>query len=316
MTVSLLLCTCGSGLIQILTGMASPTAGSASVCGFDINTHMDCVKRVIGVCPQFDVLWEDMTVRQHLVFYSMLRGLPRSRIKVEARRLAEKMELDGDVYNKLASALSGGAKRRLSIAIALAGRPPCLFFDEPTTGLDPETRRQIWGIIKAEQRDNAIVITTHSMEEADALCSRIGIMAGGSLRAIGSQNYLKSRFGDGFKVTLNCVDESKRRLRRVNDFIMSLSSNAQFVSRFGAHLTYTVPMAGGDVALIFNRMERSKRELGVVEWGVTQASLEEVFIKVVLQWEEGVHGQSSRNAFANPLSGVGGAIASSSDEED
>jgi ABC-type multidrug transport system ATPase subunit len=301
--------------IQMLTGMTPPTGGSASVCGFDIARQMDHVKCVIGVCPQFDVLWEDLTVRQHLRFYSLLRGLPRARIEVEARRLAEKMELDGDAFNKPASTLSGGAKRRLSIAIALAGKPPCLFFDEPTTGLDPETRRQIWRIIKAEQRDNAIVITTHSMEEADALCSRVGIMAGGSLRAVGSQMYLKSRFGDGFKVTLNCVDESTRRLRRVNDFIMSFSDKAQFVSRFGAHLTYTVPMAGGDVAGIFNRMETSKSELGVVEWGVTQASLEEVFIKVVLQWEEGVHGQSFRNAFANPMLPPGGGDGSSSDED-
>ena len=111
------------------------------------------------------------------------------------------------------------------------------------------------------------------MEEADALCSRIGIMAGGSLRAIGSQLYLKARFGDGFKVTVNCMDESDRRLARVHAFINSLSDGALFVSRFGPHLTYTVPMAGGDVAEIFNKMESSKRGLGVVEWGVvsTQA---------------------------------------------
>ena len=130
------------------------------------------------------------------------------------------------------------------------------------------------------------------MEEADALCSRIGIMAGGSLRAIGTQLYLKSRFGDGFKVTLNCVDESMERLRRVNDFVTSLSADAKFVSRFGAHLTYTVPIGGGDgkcsrslcvflrkpqrsgctVAAIFNRMESSKRELGILEW-VSHATL-------------------------------------------
>ena len=111
------------------------------------------------------------------------------------------------------------------------------------------------------------------MEEADALCSRIGIMAGGSLRAIGTQLYLKSRFGDGFKVTLNCVDESMERLRRVNDFVTSLSADAKFVSRFGAHLTYTVPMASGDVATIFNRMESSKRELGILEWVRAHATL-------------------------------------------
>lgn len=89
---------------------------------------MEQIKRFIGVCPQEDKLYEDLSVRQHLVFYSLLRGLPRSRIDVEARRLAEKVGLDGDAFNKAASTLSGGAKRRLSIAIALAGKPPVLFF--------------------------------------------------------------------------------------------------------------------------------------------------------------------------------------------
>ena len=114
--------------LQILTGLVPPSDGSASVCGFDIKDDMEQIKRFIGVCPQEDKLYEDLSVRQHLVFYSLLRGLPRSRIDVEARRLAEKVGLDGDAFNKAASTLSGGAKRRLSIAIALAGKPPVLFF--------------------------------------------------------------------------------------------------------------------------------------------------------------------------------------------
>ena len=150
--------------LEVLTGLVTATSGSASVCGFDVATDMGLVKRVIGVCPQSDVFFADMTVRQHLAFYSLLRGMSRKRIDVEARRLAEKMELDGDSFNKLASTLSGGAKRRLSIAIALAGKPPVIFLDEPTTGLDhPETRRQIWRIIKSEQESRCIVITTHSV---------------------------------------------------------------------------------------------------------------------------------------------------------
>jgi len=102
------------------------------------------------------------------------------------------------------------------------------------------------------------------MEEADALCSRIGIMAGGSLRAIGTQLYLKSRFGDGFKVTLNCVDESMERLRRVNDFVTSLSADAKFVSRFGAHLTYTVSAA----APFASSARSSKQRLHRYPWPV------------------------------------------------
>lgn len=153
-----------------------------------------CTQQVIGVCPQFDKVWQDLTVRQHLVFYALLKGVPRSRAGVTARQLAEKVELAGDPFEKPAGTLSGGMKRRLSIAIALTAAPPVVFFDEPTTGLDPETRRRIWGIVKAQQANGrSIVITTHSMEEADALCSRIGIMAGGCLRCLGTQVHLKNK---------------------------------------------------------------------------------------------------------------------------
>ena len=124
----------------------------------------------------------------------MLKGVPLSRRTIAARKLAEKVELAGDAFNKSASALSGGMRRRLSIAIALTESPPVLFFDEPTTGLDPETRRSIWGIIQKQQAEGkTAIVTTHSMEEADALCARIGIMAGGQLRCLGTQLHLKSK---------------------------------------------------------------------------------------------------------------------------
>ena len=98
----------------------------------------------------------------------MLKGVALSRRNVAARNLAEKVELAGDAFNKAASTLSGGMRRRLSIAIALTESPPVLFFDEPTTGLDPETRRSIWAILQAQQAEGkTAIITTHSMEEAD-----------------------------------------------------------------------------------------------------------------------------------------------------
>lgn len=150
---------------------------------------------------------------------------------------------------------------------------------------DPETRRHIWGIVKSQQATGrSIVITTHSMEEADALCSRIGIMAGGSLRCLGTQVHLKNKYGDGFKITVNVDGPS--RIAGIEQLMSSLSQGAKQAYAFGSQLTYTVPLADGDVAQIFNVMEKSKKQFGITEWGVTQASLEEVFVKVVTEWED------------------------------
>ena len=158
------------------------------------------VQRVLGVCPQFDRVWEELSVAEHLLFYARLKGVgaePGCADTAGAERAAvqttaAKVKLDGDALHQRPRELSGGQKRRLSIAIALVGEPAILFLDEPTTGLDPETRRNIWDILVAEKKaGRTIVITTHSMEEADAVCSRIGIMSKGCLRCLGSQTHLK-----------------------------------------------------------------------------------------------------------------------------
>ena len=106
------------------------------------------------------------------------------------QQLAELVELDGDAFIRTGSLLSGGMKRRLSIAIALIGRPSVLFLDEPTTGIDPESRHEIWKIIDSVKKSGtqSIVVTTHSMEEADTLCTKIGILAGGNLKCLGKSS--------------------------------------------------------------------------------------------------------------------------------
>jgi ABC-type multidrug transport system ATPase subunit len=271
--------------ISMLTGLERPSGGSATIGGFDVETQIRLVHKKIGVCPQFDHLWPEMSVRQHLIFFALLKGTPRKETELAARQLAEDVHLDGDVYNKVASKLSGGEKRRLSIAIALTGSPPVTFFDEPTTGLDPAVRRNIWSIIKAQQAEGrCIVITTHSMEEADSLCDRIGIMAGGGLRCLGTQTHLKTKFGDGFKVVMTA--DSVSRSAEIEALMLSLSPGAKLAYNTGKQFTYTVPLASGDVAQVFNTMETSRRAHGIVDWGITQASLEEVFIKVVTAWED------------------------------
>jgi len=193
--------------MKMLTGDVLPTHGSATLSGFDILTQQIEVRREIGYCPQFDALFELLTVREHLELFASIKGVPRSEINDVVMDKINQLNL-ADFENKLAGSLSGGNKRKLSVAVAMIGNPRIIFLDEPSTGMDPVSRRFMWDVIagiSTRGKSSTIVLTTHSMEEAEALCSRVGIMVGGRLRCLGSVQHLKSRFGDGlmFDVKLN-----------------------------------------------------------------------------------------------------------------
>lgn len=167
------------------------------------------------------------------MFYARLKGVDRSWERGLVHYIAELTELDGDPLLKSASSLSGGMKRRLSLGISLIGNPRVWLLDEPSTGLSPETRREIWSIIEKRKRrsraalppagaggaaggsqshsSKAIIITTHSMEEADTLCDRLAILADGGLQCVGSAAHLKRRYGEGFKLTLHLAHEFEQQ---------------------------------------------------------------------------------------------------------
>jgi len=147
-----------------------------------------------------------MTVREHLLFYARVKGI--------GPHLEEDMvdkALDNVLLKKFAEfrvrELSGGMKRRLSVAISIVSDPKIIYLDEPTTGLDPESRRQLWDILCSLKGSKAIIITTHSMEEADVLCNRIAIVNQGILRCVAPQVRLKSLYGGGYHLEINCVKE-------------------------------------------------------------------------------------------------------------
>lgn len=202
-----------STTLSILTGMFKPTDGTALVGGYDIRTEIDQVHLSMGLCPQFDILWNDLTVREHLLFYARLKGIDSSEEDEHVDRLIAEVGLSKS-KNKRADALSGGMRRRLSIAVSLVGDSRIVFLDEPTTGLDAASRRQIWAIIRRAKRGRAIILTTHSMDEAELLCSKIGILAHGKLRCIGNQQHLKSLFGEGVRLKLN-YGQSKSTSARI-----------------------------------------------------------------------------------------------------
>jgi ABC-type multidrug transport system ATPase subunit len=187
--------------ISMLTGMIAPSSGTAHICGHDIRTEMSQVRGVIGMCPQHDVLWPTLTVRQHLELFGELKGVRAHENKEEIDGLMRDVEVLHQA-NVPVSSLNGGAKRKLSVAMALIGGSKVIFLDEPTSGVDVAARRSFWGVLKRWAVGRTMVITTHFMEEADALGDRVAIMSDGKLECCGSPQFLKKNLGTSFEYSL------------------------------------------------------------------------------------------------------------------
>ena len=183
-----------STTIKMLSTLIRPDGGDAFICGYSIRSESGKVKELIDVSMQETSVARNLTVRENFEFYAALRGLEKSAAGEMTARLSSELSLLS-VMEKRAKTLSGGYQRRLSIALALLSKPKVLFLDEPTLGLDVLARRELWGIIKKLKRDMTIILTTHYMEEAEALCDRIAVMKDGRIKAAGTAQELISLTG-------------------------------------------------------------------------------------------------------------------------
>ncbi|RHZ28886.1 hypothetical protein DYB31_013829, partial [Aphanomyces astaci] len=168
-------------LISMLTGMIPATSGDATVHGLSLRRDLPTIRRSLGICPQHDVLYGELTVHEHLSFYGQVKGYRGADLDAQVDAKIVEVGLTEKRHVK-ASDLSGGMKRKLSLAIALLGDSQVVFLDEPTSGMDPYSRRSSWEIILNNRYNRIIVLTTHFMDEADILGDRIAIMAEGELR--------------------------------------------------------------------------------------------------------------------------------------
>ena len=185
--------------VKMLATLSKPTDGNAYVGGFDVDKDVYEVKKIISISPQETAIASNLTVKENLEFICGIYGIDKNTTAQKISTICDELNLD-DVLNKKASKLSGGYKRRLSIAMALICEPKVLFLDEPTLGLDVISRSELWSYIKKIKDRLTIVLTTHYMEEAEKLSDRVGIMQKGKLIAVGSPEEIKAQAGvDNFE---------------------------------------------------------------------------------------------------------------------
>eukprot|EP00873_Tetraselmis_striata_P004628 jgi/Tetstr1/424892/TSEL_015387.t1 len=279
-----------STTINCLTGAFPPDAVDALVYGEPLTGPggLDRIRSMMGVCPQFDVLWDRLTGREHLELYGQVKGLEAGQAKQEAAELLHRVKLTDSATIRTAS-YSGGMKRRLSVALAMLGDPKVIYLDEPTTGMDPVSRRHVWDIIEEAKKGRAIVLTTHSMEEADILGDRVAIMARGSLRCIGSSLRLKNKFGTGY-----CISVSVARPDGRDTGAASAAVKAFFQEQLGiqpadetkAYIRFLVPKdKEASLPRFMTDLEARAPSLGLTDMHVALTTLEEVFLNIARKAE-------------------------------
>ncbi len=184
-----------STTINILCGLLEPPAGTVRVGGHALPREARLVKEMIGVCPQDFSIFPYLTGRENVLLFGDLAGVPRGELRERAAALLDRLGLNGEADRKV-KGYSGGMKRRISLATALIGDPEIAFLDEPTTGLDPQSRHAVWEFIRdLQERHRTVVLTTHYMEEAEELCDRIAIIDHGKLIALGTPEELRTKHG-------------------------------------------------------------------------------------------------------------------------
>uniref|UniRef100_A0A8C2RYR2 ATP binding cassette subfamily A member 7 n=1 Tax=Capra hircus TaxID=9925 RepID=A0A8C2RYR2_CAPHI len=297
--------------MSILSGLFPPTAGSASVLGHDVRTSMAAIRPCLGVCPQYNVLFDLLTVDEHVWFYGRLKGLSAAAVGPEQDRLLQDMGLIPKRHAQTHH-LSGGMQRKLSVAIAFVGGSQVVILDEPTAGVDPTSRRGIWELLLKYREGRTLILSTHHLDEAELLGDRVAVMAGGRLCCCGSPLFLRRHLGSGYYLTLakgppplatskkgeiglkNSMDAGQKRepgsqassagAAQLWAMVQHHVPGAQLVKDLPHELVLALPYTGaldGSFAELFHDLDQRLGELGLAGYGISDTSLEEIFLKVM-----------------------------------
>uniref|UniRef100_A0AAY4D132 P-type phospholipid transporter n=1 Tax=Denticeps clupeoides TaxID=299321 RepID=A0AAY4D132_9TELE len=286
--------------MSILTGMYPPTSGTAFIYGKDIRTDMDTIRQSLGMCPQHNIIYNHMTVSEHILFYSMLKDKPLPEAQQEVEKMLEDLGLP-ERRDEEAQNLSGGMQRKLSVAMAFVGGAKMVLLDEPTSGVDPYSRRSIWDLLLKYRTGRTVILSTHHMDEADLLSDRVAIISQGRLHCCGSPLFLKKRFGTGFHLTVvrkglflpfrfallwsvwclgifmnfSCIIGDVDRITAV---VQHHVPEAHLIEVIGQELTYLLPhqdIKHRSYASLFRELEETLLYIDLSSFGVSDTSLEE-----------------------------------------
>jgi len=304
-------------LIKILSGMEDIyLANNSSILNFESNSRRDnnfFIKKnskinfenqnlienreylfnILGLCSQDDIIFPELTVQEHLEIMSELKS--QKICSAEIDNLLIKLELT-DKRNSISKTLSGGQKRKLCIAMALIGNSKIVLLDEPTSGMDVHAKRSLWEFLANYKNEKIIILTTHSLDEAEFLGDRIGIMSEGQLICEGTSSFLKNQYSCGFNLNL-LLDEDKITNYKKKKIIFTLKKFDEDIGikALGKELMIlNFPSVRADCEKLFEVLEKIKNDLAIVNYTVTTTSLEDVFIKLNTSEE-------SKNMFENQL---------------
>lgn len=269
-----------STLISLLTGMHEPTSGHARVLGHLVPSEMDEVRENLGYCPQHDVQWPTLSVEDHMSIFGKIRGLSSQQIRERQAKLLTVLGLAGKEKAPVQS-LSGGMKRKLSVACAFLGDSRFVILDEPTSGLDPVSRRELWSVLGKLRSERVILLSTHYMDEAEVLGDRVLILADGVLKANGTVHELKRDFNCGYDVVFETVKSGSIDRAAFDRSVKSVVGTVATVSLVETGIKVVLPMDAGSLmqALLLEIRDKFGPQLKE-QITVTSRRLDEVFMRI------------------------------------
>lgn len=272
-----------STTISILCGLYEATGGKAIYSNMNVleENNMNEFRKRVGICPQHDVLFDSLTVKEHLEMFCIFKGVDSQTRKIEIEKTLNDMKLK-DKEETLAKNLSGGQKRKLSIAIALCGGSEVVFLDEPSSGMDITSRRNLWDILKKCVGNRIIVLTTHYMEEASVLGDRIGIVSNGKLKCRGNSLFLIDRFGK--YISLNVIKQSDAKDDEIIRFVKERINNVE-VEILTEEILFRILKQTPDkkdisLKKFFQDLDTNLNNLKIKSYGASMPTLEDVFLNV------------------------------------